>query len=100
MLLDRAVVLLCAVLLALSSAGCEKTDHENIDRWMKTQKGPDKLKKAVRDVSIDPDLSAHAAENLLKAGQDGEVRGALEALPPDRRAVVTARLAPRLWNLA
>ena len=28
-------------------AGCEKTDHENIDKWTHTEKGPDKLKKAL-----------------------------------------------------
>jgi hypothetical protein len=101
----RTALLRCALSLALAgpamlSAGCEKPDHENIDRWTKTQKGPDKLKQAFHDTALDPDLAAHAGENLLKLGQDAEVRRTLEAMAPDRRALVTAKLAPRLWNMA
>jgi hypothetical protein len=101
----RTVVLRCALSLALAGpvlaqAGCEKADHENIDRWTKTQKGPDKLKKTLNDPALDADLSAHAGENMLKMGQDAEVRRALETMSPDRRALVTGKLAPRLWTIA
>jgi hypothetical protein len=101
----RTVVLRCALSLALAgpvvvSTGCEKADHENIDRWTKTQKGPEKLKKALHDPALDADLSAHAGENMLKMGQDAEVRRALETMAPDRRSLLTAKLAPRLWNMA
>jgi hypothetical protein len=81
-------------------AACEKADHENIDKWTRTQKGPGKLKQAVSDEDLDPDLSAHAAANLVKMQRDGEVRAALEAMPPARRTQVIAKLAPRLWDIA
>jgi len=93
------VVALVGVVLVLAG-GCEKTDHGNIDRWINTEKGPGKLKEAVRDGSIDPDLSAHAAQNLIKIDQDADVRAALEGMSPDRRTAVAAKLAPRLWELA
>ena len=53
------------VLIALLVAGCEKTNHDNIDKWTHTEKGPGKLKKAFADESIDAELSAHAGANLI-----------------------------------
>ena len=82
------------------SSGCEKTDHENIDKWAHTGKGPAKLQKALADETIDGDLSAHAAANLVKRGDDRDVYTALEAMTPARRVTVIARLAPRLWEIA
>jgi len=82
------------------SSGCEKTDHENIDKWSHTGKGPAKLQKAVADETLDGDLSAHAAANLIKRGDDRDVYGVLEAMAPGRRSAVIAKLAPRLWEIA
>jgi hypothetical protein len=81
---------------------CEKTDHDSIDKWPRTDKGPGKLVKAVADENIDPDLSAHAAANLLKPplSQENEVREALEKMTPGRRTMVLGKLAPRLWEIA
>src|SRR5262249_6164049 len=36
-----------AATLALGAAGCEKLDHENIDKWSHTSKGPARLLQAV-----------------------------------------------------
>lgn len=93
-----ARLLLIAVLPFLH--GCEKVDHENIDRWARTSKGPDKLRKALADVSIDAELSAHAAATLIKRGDDPDVYAAFEVMAPARRTEVIARLAPRLWDIA
>jgi len=93
----RALTIAVALLFA---AGCEKTNHENIDKWTRTQKGPGKLRKAVTDESIDADLSAHAAANLIKMQQDADVRASLDKMSPGRRGQVIAKLAPRLWDLA
>jgi hypothetical protein len=96
-----ARVLLFVVLAGVAlGAGCEKTDHDNIEKWTHTKKGPDKLKKALSDESIDADLSAHAAANMIKTGADPDVRAALETMSPPRRAAVVAKLAPRLWDIA
>lgn len=88
------------VLVSLLLTGCEKTDHGNIDKWLSTQKGATKLKKALTDPGIDPDLSAHAGANLVKRGADPEVRAAFETMEPARRSQVIGKLAPRLWEQA
>ncbi|TMQ02899.1 MAG: hypothetical protein E6J91_49365 [Deltaproteobacteria bacterium] len=90
-----------AILTGLAAGpGCDKVDHENIDKWSHTAKGPAKLLRAVSDESIDADLSAHAAANLIKRDDDREAYAAFEAMPAGRRAAVVARLAPRLWETA
>ena len=82
--------------------GCEKTDHDTIDKWPRTEKGPGKLRKAVEDEGLDPDLSAHAAANLIKPplSKETEVKELLEKMTPGRRQQVLEKLAPRLWNIA
>src|SRR5512139_3719476 len=94
-----ARVLTIAIALLLFAA-CEKTNHENIDKWTRTAKGPGKLKKALADEDLDADLSAHAAANLVKMQHDAEVRTALESMSPGRRTQVVGKLAPRLWDIA
>jgi hypothetical protein len=93
-----ARVLLIAVLAF--TLGCEKVDHDSIERWSHTAKGPTKLRKALTDESLDADLSAHAAATLIKRGDDLDVYSAFEAMVPVRRTEVIARLAPRLWDIA
>ncbi len=96
-----ARVLLFVVVAGVAlGVGCEKTDHDNIEKWTHTKKGPDKLKKAFADESIDADLSAHAAINMIKTGADPDVRTGIEAMSPPRRAAVIGKLAPRLWEMA
>jgi hypothetical protein len=95
-----AVTFGAASALALGAAGCEKLDHESIDRWSHTSKGADKLLGAVTSDRADPDLSAHAAANLIRRDDDREVYAALEAMPAARRAQLIARLAPRMWDVA
>src|SRR5687768_14431426 len=89
-------------LVLVLAIGCEKTDHDAIDKWPRTEKGPGKLKKAVEDEGIDPDLSAHAAANLIKPplSKETEVRELIEKMTPVRRQQVIEKLAPRLWSMA
>jgi len=86
----------------LLAAACEKPSHDNIDKWTHTKKGPDKLKEAIANPDLDPDLAAHAAANLIgpKVGKEQEAYPILEHLDPPRRAAVVAKLVPRLWALA
>ena len=88
------------ILSALAAVGCDKVSDENLDKWTHTEKGPDKLKNAFADESIDADLSAHAGANMLKKNMDSDVRQELEAMSAPRRAAVIGKLAPRLWQLA
>ena len=98
--LPITVTVALGVALGMGALGCEKTDHESIDKWSHTSKGPAKLMRAVSDDAIDPDLSAHAAANLIKRDDDREVYAAFDTMAPARRAQVIARLAPRLWQTA
>ena len=82
------------------ATGCEKTNHENIDKWMKTEKGPGKLKKAVADEGLDADLSAHAAANLVRINAEPDLRAAIEHMSEARQVALIGKLAPRLWDLA
>lgn len=88
------------IAVCMLAAACEKVDHENLDKWTRTTKGPGKLKQALSDDGIDPDLSAHAAANLIKRGDDPDVYSALETMPAGRRGDVVGKLAPRLWDTA
>jgi hypothetical protein len=81
-------------------AACEKTSHESIDKWMTSKKGMGKLKSALTDSGLDPDLSAHAAENLLRKQEDETVRKAFETMSPARRDKVLPKFVERLWKLA
>lgn len=92
----RALLILSLML----GAGCEKTNHENIDKWTRTEKGPGKLEKALKDEGLDADLSAHAAANMIRMGNDPAVRAAFDTMSDGRRNAVLQKLAPRLWDLA
>lgn len=96
----RALLIAMLSTGALVSTGCETANHENIDKWSHTAKGPAKLRKAVTDDAIDVDLSAHAAAMLVKRGDDRDVYAAFEAMPQARRGAVIAALVPRLWDIA
>ena len=89
-----------ALAALLLTAGCEKTDHATIDKWMGTKKGPAKLKHALVDDKLDPDLSAHAAANMIKKGRDNEVKTELDNMSAPRKQAIVAKLAPRLWEMA
>ncbi len=96
----RIALVFLLVLVAFSFGACEKTTPENLDKWMNTEKGPDKLAKAMSDNSLDPDLSAHAAANLIKLGKDTDVKKAIDGMPDDRKKAVLGKLVPRLWEMA
>lgn len=98
-MLVRALSIAMVILLAV---GCEKPTHENVDKWVTTQKGPGKLKAALSNDSLDPDLSAHAAIAMLRRRNimDADVRAGLEKMAPARRTQVVAKLVTRLWDLA
>ena len=88
------LVALAAVALA---ASCERVSHDNIDRWMNTQKGPDKLDKALRDGELDPELRAHAGQISVRMNNTAIVAEAFAPMPDADRQAVLAKLVPRLW---
>lgn len=95
-MIPRALLIVSLVL----GVGCEKTNHENIDKWTRTEKGPGKLEKTLKDEGLDADLSAHAAANMIRMGNDPAVRTAFDSMSDARKIAVLQKLAPRLWDLA
>lgn len=97
-------IALVAVLVALAAlaTGCDKVDHDNIDKWLETENGADKLKKALRSSDNDTDLRAHAAENLIlhPEGQFVEVKDAFENMEESEQHAIMGQLVPRLWEKA
>lgn len=87
-------------LFMLALCACDKVDHASIDKWQNTKKGPGKLKEAFTNHSLDPDLSAHAAANMIKKGRDQEVKTELDQMSVPRKQAIVAKLAPRLWDIA
>jgi hypothetical protein len=77
---------------------CERPTHENIDHWIRTERGPDKLAAALNDPALDPDLRAHAAQNLIRRDQTDTVLDILANVPAEPRQTVLAALIPRLWQ--
>lgn len=88
------------VIAVLFLGACDKPTDENIEKWANTQKGTGKLVNAFKNEQLSPELSAHAAVVLIKKGNDPEVRQGFEQMTPSRRTDVSARLAPKLWELA
>jgi hypothetical protein len=91
-----------AAALLVGLAACDKASHENIDRWLSTEKGVEKLRKALRDGDQPSEIRAHAAQNLIIHPENhfSVAREALEDMSDDERHDVLADLAPRLWQSA
>ena len=87
---------------ASALAGCDKVDHDNIDKWLETENGAEKLKKALRSSDNDTDIRAHAAENLIlhPEGQFVEVKDAFSDMEEKEQQAIMEQLVPRLWEKA
>ncbi|HLU65908.1 MAG TPA: hypothetical protein VKZ63_06515 [Kofleriaceae bacterium] len=98
----RLAAWLCLALLAGAPLGCDKVDHENIDKWMSTEHGADKLRAALRSGEHDADLRAHAAQNLILHPESlfSVAKDALSDMEPSEQQEIMAALAPRLWESA
>jgi hypothetical protein len=97
-----ASILLLAGLLGSGAVACERASHENIDKWLSTEKGVDKLRAALRDSDEDADVRAHAAQNLIIHVDNNHAiaREAFEDMSDAERHRVLAALVPRLWESA
>ena len=93
----RAIVLV-GLLVAGIFPGCEKTTHDSIDKWMRTEKGPKKLVEALEDSDLGIELRAHAGQNLIRMDDNESVLGHLEKLSADKRGPLVEALARRLWE--
>lgn len=87
---------IAAVVAMASLAACQGVSHDRIDEWRETEKGPSKLKAALGNAELDPDLRAHAAQNLVQISEYAYVRTALEGMPDAQRGPIVGKLVPRL----
>lgn len=94
----RILLAAACVFVSVITSGCDGVSHENIDNWLTTQRGPDKLVEALNDSGLEPDMRAHAAANLVLLDKWSEVRKTLEAAPESKRTAVADALAARLWK--
>ncbi len=83
-------------LVALTAIACGKVDHDSMDEWLETEKGPGKLRKALANSKHDADLRAHAAQNLIKLGEFTAVKERLADAPESERGAIVEKLVPRL----
>src|SRR5438067_1452240 len=91
------------LLVAAASASlvaCGDVTPEKIARWKETERGPGKLREAVKNGSLAPPLRAQALVALVELGMGGDAIGELEREPPASRAPVVHEAAPRLGQLA
>lgn len=95
----RAVLgTLVAVLIGSGTTACEDTNHDNIDKWMRTEKGPGKLVSAFKDGNLGVELRAHAGQNLIRMDKNEPVLEHLEKMSAQSRQPLIAAMARRLWE--
>src|SRR5262249_16337165 len=86
----------CASLIA----GCSDVTPEKIERWKGTEKGPGKLREAVKDSSVAPALRAQALVALVELPRANEARDDLHKGADADRQAVAKEAVPRLTQLA
>jgi hypothetical protein len=96
----RLVLALLVGMLGVGAIACDKASHENIDKWLETEKGPGKLEDAMKNGDLDADLRAHAAQNLIRLGEELKVFEWFEKTKPETAQKILVKLAPRLWENA
>jgi HEAT repeat protein len=79
--------------------GCDPTP-EKIARWKETERGPGKLREALKQSGLDPTLRAQALAALVEVGMAQDALADLGTLDAaDRRPIIHAAV-PRLAELA
>jgi hypothetical protein len=94
----RRVANVCLFVLVLAIGCKEDANHENIQRWRTTQKGPEKLSKALTNEALSAELRGHAAEQIVLMDKFADVKRALDAMPEQARRAVIEDLSARLWE--
>src|SRR5258707_3661921 len=87
------------LLAAACGAGCEVTP-EKIATWKDTERGPDKLRDAVKSTSVSPELRGLALTALVEIGKLSEVDEDVKACAEGDRAAIAHAALPVLGKLA
>jgi hypothetical protein len=100
MIMRPVLSLALAVVLGASAVACEKVDHDNIEKWGGTEKGPGKLMETLKSSEHAADLRGHAALKLIELGRFSEIKEILEGMDEGPRHKIMADLSTRLWEAA
>src|SRR5581483_3794255 len=92
--------MLLVVATGASLVACGDVTPEKIARWKETERGPGKLRDAVKSSSLSPSLRAQALVALVELGMSADAIAELETRPSVDRAPVVHEAAPRLGQLA
>ncbi len=87
------------MLAASQLSGCDVTP-EKIARWKETERGPGKLREAVKSSSLSPALRAQALAALVEIKMSGEALGDLKSAPASEQNAVVHEAVARLGQLA
>ncbi|HZS41128.1 MAG TPA: HEAT repeat domain-containing protein [Polyangia bacterium] len=96
----RLLGMLLVVATGASLVACGDVTPEKIARWKETERGPGKLRDAVKSSSLSPSLRAQALVALVELGMSADAIAELETRPSVDRAPVVHEAAPRLGQLA
>lgn len=86
--------LVVALACMLAASGCDTVSSESIQQWKGTQKGPAKLKEALKDSSVAPKLRAEAAVALVDIGMNDDVDQTMATIPAAQRWEILKTLIP------
>lgn len=86
-------------LLGVQLAGCTVTP-EKIARWKDTERGPGKLRDALKESSLAPALRAQALAALVEIGMAQDALGDLHGAAPAERQEVVHEAVPLVAKLA
>jgi hypothetical protein len=73
---------------------CDTVSSDSVKRWKGTERGPQKLAKALGSGAVSPALRAEAALALVEIGKADVVEQAFAGFTPADRAAVGAELVP------
>lgn len=94
-----AIVIAQLALASVAAIGCDPTP-DKIARWKETERGPGKLRDAVRRSGLDPSLRAQALVALVEVGMAGDAVDDLKSAEAGERRAVIHEAVPRLAEVA
>jgi HEAT repeats len=92
--------MLVVVSAGASLVACGDVTPEKIARWKETERGPGKLRDAVKTTSLAPALRAQALVALVELGMSSDAIGDLDKEPDGERQPVVHEAVARLGQLA
>src|SRR5690349_4839198 len=87
------------VVLLLVAAACDSPSSEKIQTWKGTERGPAKIRAAVKSSSVAPGLRGEAVAAEAELGMVDEMEEDLKAVPENEQGQVVHEALPKLFKL-